>query len=439
MSDNIDRRDVLKGALTVGAVAGFPAIIPSSARGQDGTVPPSERVNIGVIGCGVRSGAAGAYHDYEKSQIVAVCDPIKERRQKKALQWGGCDDYNDFRELLARKDIDAVHIVTPDHWHVPLSLAAARAGKDVYCEKPLGISIEQNLAARQIVSKYDRVFQYGAQQRSMQHLRMGLELVLNGHIGDVQEIYVWAPKGASGGGPASAKQPVPEGTDYDLWLGPAPESPYSKARIAGRFHIYDYAIGYIAGWGAHPLDQLQWWADAAGMGIPVEYQGHGSLAAGGLYDTLTHWDVKCAYANGARLRFMDNQTALSNKSIPHVEQLQKFQNCTLFVGSKGAVAVSRSGWVVLPEEVRQMAKNPGSVRLKQSKQHQQNFVDSVLSREQPVGTLESAIKSDIISHMGDLCIRTGETLRWDPKKETVVGSVDAVKMMHRPMRAPWTL
>ena len=439
MNENLQRRDLLKTALTAGAVAGFPAIIPSSARGQNGTVPPSERVNIGVIGCGVRSGAAGAYHDYEKSQVVAVCDPIKKRRLKRAQQWGGCDDFNDFRDLLARKDIDAVHIVTPDHWHVPLSLAAARAGKDVYCEKPLGISIEQNLAARQIVDKYNRVFQYGAQQRSMQHLRMGLELVLNGHIGDVQEIYVWAPKGESGGGSIKEIQPVPKGTDYDLWIGPAPRTPYSKNRIDGRFHIYDYAIGFIAGWGAHPLDQLQWWADKAKWGIPVEYKGNGSIGAGGIYNTVTHWNMVCTYANGVKLRFMDNQTALFNKNIPHIDQLQKFQNCTLFVGSKGAVAVSRNGWVVLPEEIRQMAKEPGPVKLKRSKQHQQNFVDSVISREQPVGTLDSAVKSDIISHMGDLCIRTGETLRWDPKQETVVGSSDAVKMMHRPMRAPWKL
>jgi len=438
MSENIDRRDVLKTALTVGAVAGFPTIIPSSARGQNGTVPPSDRVNIGVIGCGSQSRAATAYHRYEKSQIVAVCDPIKERRLKKASEWGGCDDYNDFRDLLARKDIDAVHIATPDHWHIPLSLAAAHAGKDVYCEKPLGISIDQNLASRQIVEKYKRVFQYGAQQRSMQHLRMGLELVLNGHIGNVQEIYVWAPKGESGGS-ATPVLPVPAGTDYDLWLGPAPDAPYCKDRIKGRFHIYDYAIGFIAGWGAHPLDQLQWWADKIDLGIPVEYKGHGSIGAGGLHNTITHWNMACTYANGVTMRFMDNQTALSNKRIPHINQLQKFQNCTMFIGTKGAVALSRSGWVVLPEEIRQMAKDPGSVRLKQSKQHQQNFVDSVISREQPVAPLDSAVRSDIISHMSDLCIRTGETLRWDPVKETVVGSPDTVKMMHRPMRAPWTL
>jgi predicted dehydrogenase len=439
MSENPDRRDVLKTALTVGAVAGFPSIIPSSARGQDGAVPPSERVNIAVLGCGAQSRAAMNYVNYEKSQIVAACDPIKERRLKRAEEWGGCADFNDFRDVLANKDIDAVHIATPDHWHVPLALAAARAGKDIYCEKPLGVSIEQNLAAREIVTKYKRVFQYGAQQRSMQHLRMGHELILNGHIGDVQEIYVWAPKGNSGGGSAKAVQPVPEGTDYDLWLGPAPRHPYSRERIRGRWHIYDYAIGFIAGWGAHPLDQLQWWADKAGWGIPVEYSGHGSIGAGGIYDTVTHWNMVCRYANGVPVYFMDDQTARFNKNIPHIDQLQKFGNCTMYIGTKGAVALSRSGWVVLPEEIRMNAKDPGPIKLAQSRNHQQNFVDSIISREQPVGTLESAIRSDLISHMGDLCIRTGETLRWNPEKETVVGSSDAVKMMHRPMRAPWTL
>ena len=169
-------------------------------------------------------------------------------------------------------------ISTPDHWHVPVSLAAAKAGKDMYTEKPLAISIEQDIAARAIVDKYNRVFQYGAQQRSLLHVRVGIELVLNGHIGDVEEIYVWAPNGESGGS-ATPVLPVPEGFNYDLWLGPAPMAPFCHDRCLeqsarnGIFHIYDYAIGFIAGWGAHPVDMLQWWADNAGLEtIPVHYE-----------------------------------------------------------------------------------------------------------------------------------------------------------------------
>ncbi|VGO14020.1 hypothetical protein PDESU_02577 [Pontiella desulfatans] len=203
--------------------------------------------------------------------------------------------------------------------------------------------------------------------------------------------------------------------------------------------IYDYAIGFIAGWGAHPIDQLQWWADAAGKGIPATYKTTGVLPTEGLFDTVTHWDMEATYADGTRLWFTDSQTAFKKQAAPGIEQLQKFANCTQFVGEKGWVAISRSGLVTSSEELRRKAKDPGEIRLSQSKRHMLGFADAVLTREQPVGTLESAIQSDLICHMGDIGVRTGESLRWDPVKEMLVGSVDAIKMMHRPMRAPWSL
>jgi hypothetical protein len=427
---------------------GFPTIIPSSALGKDGAVAPSERVAIGVIGCGSRSGAAIEYKQYAKSEIVAVCDPIRDRRLQKAKAWGVNDHhhYNDFRDLLAREDIDAVHIATGDHWHVPISLAAARAGKDVYCEKPLGLSIEQDLAAREIVDKHKRVFQYGTQQRSQSHMRMGLELVLNGHIGELQEIYVWAPHGASGGS-GTPVIPVPEGYDLDLWTGPAEPAPFSHDRNLGQgqrkaiYHVYDYAIGFIAGWGAHPVDILQWWADESGRGIPVTYKGTGTIPTEGLFNTLTHWDVECTYADGLKMYFMDDETAKKpERKVPNMDQIGKsFGNCTMFMGSKGWIALSRGGWKFSSDELRRMAKDPGPKRLAVSRGHQRNFVDAILVREQPVSDLHSAVQSDIICQMGDICIRTGETVGWDPVKETVVGSADAVAMMHRNMRKPWSL
>ena len=166
----------------------------------------------------------------------------------------GCKAYNDFRELLARDDIDAVVIATPDHWHVPIALAAVRAGKDVYVEKPLGVSMEQDKALRAAVHTHGAIFQYGTQQRSFStHCAFACELVRNGYLGELKAIHVVAPNGATGGNPAP--QPVPAGLDYDLWLGPAPLAPYTHDRVigGGRWHIYDYALGFIAGWGAHPL------------------------------------------------------------------------------------------------------------------------------------------------------------------------------------------
>ncbi|MEM9417800.1 MAG: Gfo/Idh/MocA family oxidoreductase [Planctomycetota bacterium] len=439
---NISRRTFLKSSAVGAAAVGFPTFVPATALGKDGTIAPSNRVGVGVIGCGGRSGSCWAYKANPKSQVIAACDPFMDRRVEKAEAWGAESHYADFREVLERDDIDAVHVVTPDHWHVPISLAAARAGKDVYCEKPLGISIEQDLAAREIIDKHNRVFQYGTQQRSSDACRLGLELVLNGHIGEVQEIYVWAPGGGTGGD--ATPQPVPEGFDYDLWLGPAPRKPYSPDRVSpkGAWFIYDYAIGFIAGWGAHPLDILQWWADENDMGIPLEYEATGNIPTNKLFDAITHWSMEATYANGLKVHFLDRGSlGKLEGSLPESVRpaFEKVGNGTLFLGSEGWVSISRGVFRASSDELRRKAKDPGPIRLPVSRQHMDNFVDSVLSREQPIANLDAGIKSDIISHMGDICIRTGETLQWDPVKETVVGSGDAVKMMHRPMRGPWTI
>ena len=154
---NLSRRKFIKKAAITSAVIGFPTVIPVSAMGRNGKVAPNDRVNIGVIACGGRSGVTNDYNDIENSQVIAVCDPVLERRMAKKAKFGNCADYNDFRELLALKEVDAVHISTADHWHVPISLAAARAGKDMYTEKPLGISIQQDLAAREILDKHNRI------------------------------------------------------------------------------------------------------------------------------------------------------------------------------------------------------------------------------------------------------------------------------------------
>ncbi len=435
----ISRRDFVKKSAVIGAAASFPTIVPHSVLGRNGSIPPSERVNVGLIGCGNRSGVSIEYKDYPKSQVIAVCDPIKERRVLRKKQFGNCDDYRDFRDLLARKDIDAVHIATADHWHVPLSMAAAKAGKDMYTEKPLAISIEEDIAARAIVDKYKRIFQYGAQQRSMVQVRMGIELVLNGHIGDVKEVYVWAPHGESGGSPTPVL-PVPDGFDYDMWLGPAPEAPFCKDRCLnqtarnGIFHIYDYAIGFIAGWGAHPMDMMMWWAENADMEtMPVHYNGSGEIGIGGLFNTLTNWDVTAEFANGVVMRFMDDQTAARLKLHPGITPYHG----TLFIGDKGWVKVKRAGWQVSDEKLYKIAKNPGPKRLKVSDNQRHNFIDCVISREQPVDFLHSAVRSDIICHLSDICIREGRPITWDTKKETIVNNAHAAKRIHRDLRKPW--
>jgi predicted dehydrogenase len=433
----LGRRAFLKAGGVAGAAIGLPAILPSSIFAE----PPSERVGVGQIACGNRSSYTGRYRGYKKSQVVAVCDPIESRRMRYKKRHGGCPDYNDFRDLLANKDVDAVHIATADHWHVPIAIMAAKAGKDMYTEKPLGISIDHDLKSRVIVDKYKRVFQYGAQQRSISHVRMGIELVLNGHIGDVKELYVWCPHGHSGGS-ATPVLPVPDGYDYEMWLGPAPEAPFCKDRAMGGggrngiFHIYDYAIGFMAGWGAHPMDMLQWWADNAGMKtVPTRYEGTGTLPTKGLFNTITNWDATCTYAGGLKMRFMDDTTA--KKVKPHEGVFG--DHGTLFVGSEGWVTVSRYGWKVSSEDIRKKAKDPGPKRLKVSRDQITNFIDCVISREEPVDNLHSAVRSDIICHLTDICIRRGHAITWDAVGETIANDDEAVKMMSRPLRAPWTL
>jgi predicted dehydrogenase len=439
----VSRRSFLRGTSALAAAAGFPSIVPSAVLGGDGKTPPSGKLRVALIGCGNRSGYAVQYSRHEKSQIVAVCDPIRSRREAAKQKYGGCADFDDFRAVLADPGVDAVHIATADHWHVPISLLAAKAGKAMYTEKPLGICIEQDLKARAIADTHGVAFQYGAQQRSIQHVRMGIELVLNGHIGDVKAVHVWAPRGESGGS-ATPELPVPEGYDYEMWLGPAPRKPFCHDRCLvqsnrnGIFHIYDYAIGFIAGWGAHPMDMLQWWADNAGRpAIPVRYEGTGTVPTEGLFDTLTHWNVTATYADGLPLRFMDNQTAaaLDPKPHPGIEG----GHGTLFVGTEGWVRVSRDGWKAFPEALLQKAKDPGPKRLEVSRDQIGNFIESALAKRRPIDDLHSAVRSDIACHLSDIAIRTGRPITWDPVKETIVGDTDAAKRMSRPMRDPWTL
>ena len=420
----ISRRSFLRhSAVAVGGLA-MPLVVPASLFGQNA---PSKRVALGHIAVGGQGGGLmRGFLALSQGRSVAVCDPIKERREAAARKvdetYGakGCRAFNDFRELLACDDIDAVVVATPDHWHVPIAIAAVHAGKDVYVEKPLGLSIEQNKAMRAAVHRYGAVFQYGTQQRSFsQHCGFACELVRNGYIGEVKAVHVIAPNGATGGDPTP--QPVPEGFDYDLWLGPAPVTPYTHDRVigTGRFHIYDYALGFIAGWGAHPLDIAHWGYPH----IPVEYEGTGRIPTEGLFDTVVDWDVRGRYASGAEFT------------------LKPGSDLTTFVGTKGWVAAGRGRdkLAAEPASLLDVKIKPGEIHLLQEKNHYANFLNCVLSRRTPASNIDSAVQSDFISHLGDICIRTGRRIKWDSAKETIIGDEAACRMMRRPMRAPWTI
>ena len=425
----ITRRGLLQSAALSAAAVAAPTVLPSWVLGADA---PSNRVAVGHIGVGGQGGGLlGSFMGLPNGQSVATCDPFKDRREAAARRvneyyaatrggnsYSGCRTYNDFRELLLRDDVDAVVIATPDHWHVPIALAAVRAGKDVYVEKPLGISMEHNKAMRAAVHQYGAVFQYGTQQRSFSpHCAFACELVRNGYIGQLKAVHVVAPNGSRGGN--AVVQPVPEGLDYDLWLGPAPVTPYSTDRVVGtgRWFIYDYALGFIAGWGAHPLDIAHWGYPQ----IPIEYEGTGVIPTEGLFDTIVDWDVRGRYASGVEFT------------------LKPGGDLTEFVGTEGTVRASRGSISAEPASLLKLKIKPGELHLAQDNHHHRNFLDCVLARRTPVSDIDSAVQSDFMSHLGDIAIRTGRVIRWDPKQETILGDDTAARMMRRAMRAPWTL
>ena len=425
----ITRRDFLRVSAASATAVCLPGIVPSSVFGANA---PSERVTLGHIGVGGQGGGLlQGMMGLAEGQSLAVCDPIRARREdaaKKVNQhyaaqrgqdnYQACQAYSDFRELLARKDIDAVVIATPDHWHVPVALAAIRAGKDVYLEKPLGLTMEQDKILRAAVHGKGTVFQYGTQQRSFnQQCGFACELLVNGYLGDLQAIHILAPNGETGG--RAVPEPVPEGLDYDLWLGPAPAAPYTTDRVfgTGRWHIYDYAIGFIAGWGAHPLDVAHWGYPH----IPVEYEGTGRISPQGLFDTVVDWDIRGRYAGGVEFTMKTGADE------------------TKFVGSSGWVAASRGGIRAEPESLLKVQIKPGEKHLLREDHHYRDFLNCVRTRRTPVSNIDSAVQSDFMSHLGDIAIRAGRKIRWDPIREVIVGDDAAARRMTRATRGSWML
>jgi predicted dehydrogenase len=447
--NRFSRRDFVRGSAALAAGAfGFPYVIRSDALGKGARPPASERITVAHIGVGgMGGGHVKGFVLQELSQSVATCDPVKQRRDKSADYidehygrasssgaYRGCARYNDFRELLARDDIDAVVIATPCHWHVPIALAAVRAGKDVYVEKPLGLSLEWDKALRETVKCYGNVVQYGTQQRSSRSFRYVCELVRNARIGRLENIVVWCAAGQPGG--SLKPDPVPEGFDYDLWLGPAPKTAFNTDRCfkRGKNWISDYALGFIAGWGAHPLDIAQWGNDADDTS-PVEYEGTGVFPTDGLFDTATAWDVRCRYANGVNMHFMSY-----NVAKPILEKYGKFAGYgTMFIGTEGWLNVDRGRVYASDPALLKSVIAPNEIRLPRSTDHKHNFLECIKTRSEPVSPVRAAVRSDTISHLSEIAIRLRRKIRWDPKNEVIIGDEEANRMLSRSMRSPWHL
>ena len=453
MNTKSSRRQFLK---QTAFAAAMPTIISSTAWGAGDAPSPSERVNLGFIGVGSRGRSLlkGALYN-ENAQVVAISDcfeskrnngleTIKEIHTKQGREADiGAKAYADFRKILAREDIDGVVIATPDHWHVPLSIYAVRAGKDVYVEKPLGVSVDYGFKLRKLVQDKSAVLQYGTQQRSDYHFRFACELARNGYVGKIESIDVWCA--SLGYSPEVAKnfpldtptKAPPADIDYDRWIGPAPMKPYSDLRVSteGSYHIYDHALGFIAGWGVHPLDIAQWGNNTEET-TPISYEGTGKINKGTMFDTIGIWDINCQYANGVKMHFMDTSTA-----IPVVKKYHPVpsDHGTTFHGTEGWVCVSRRGVHFSDEKLRRVRIKSNGIHLYESVNHMGNFIDCIKSRRKPISTIEAAVQSDLISHLSNAAIRLKRSIKWNPKTEQVIGDPELAKKLNRPMRSPWSV
>ena len=438
----ITRRRFLKkatGAAT-GAIS-LPYIVSSSALGKAGSVAASNRITVGCVGVGPQgNGVMGNFLAQKDAHVVAVCDvkshvlEAAQSRVNKHYQSDGCAAYNDFRKLMARDDIDVVLAATPDHWHVLVALAAVKAGKDVYLEKPMGLSLEQDQALRAAVHRYGRAFQFGTQQRSSRNFRFACELALNGRLGKLHTINVWSPGSSQGG--SAEPVPVPEWLDYQMWLGPAPYTPYTKDRCSNSlwWFISDYAIGFIAGWGIHPVDIALWGGGDKLVG-PIEVEGKGVWPTEGVCDTAMNWNVTLKYAGGVTMNFTGN---------PFPEEWRKrygrtTSHGTAFEGTEGWVHVDRSGINAYPKELLQTEFGPNDIHLYSSDNHVRNLLDCVKSRAKTICPIDEAVQGDIICHISDIAIRLEQKLKWDTKNERFVNNEAANRRLSRTMRSPWTL
>jgi predicted dehydrogenase len=399
---------------------------------------PNSRVNLLAIGVGNQgTGLLANFLGQPNCQVVGVCDPFQQRREKavqtvQAAYGSPCPDYADFEKALLDPAIDAVYIATPDHWHSAITLAAIRAGKAVYCEKPLALSLNQNRAIQNAVESTGSVFQYGTMQRAAAHVRQAMELVRRKYIGDLQRIEAWAPGSASGG--STEEIPIPAGLDWNLYVGPAPLTPCTTDRLTytSTWFCSDRAIGFISGWGAHPLDLAIYGMDSDLAG-PYSVEGTGTVPETGLFDTLTEWDLNYQFADNVSMRFMSLGPA--GKVINY--RSMEGGNGTTFYGTKGWLSVSRDSIYASNPDWLRLTLPPALDHVRYGKNFYAGFIQSVRDRSATLAPVGDGVRSDTFSHLGNLAARTGQKIVWDPKKYEFQTPESFNRHMHLPTRGPW--
>ncbi len=437
---SISRRRFLKAGLATAAVGPF--IVPSSALGLAGAVAPSDRITIGLIGCGLHGAGWNLDQVFRSkdAQVIAVCDVDDERTEKarakveKHYGQKGCQTYGDFRELLRRKDIDAAMVCTPDHWHVIPAMMAALAGKDVICEKPLTLTVAEGRRLCETIAKTGRIFQTASENRSIDSYIKICEIVRNGLIGKLRHIWASLPGGNEARGANFTQretQPVPKGFNFDMWLGQAPVSPYCPARCHGSFRWnFDYSGGRITDWGAHLIDLAQWGNDTENTG-PVEVEGEGKFPPRNmLFNTATEFDLRYRYANGVTLNVVAKGPGI---------RFEGSDGWISAIGWRGPLQASNPK--ILEAKIEKPLYRPSEIigRTEGKGGEHRNFLDCVKSRRPCYAPAETGHRTISIAHIGNVAMLLKRKLQWDPAKERFVNDAEADAMLSRKQREPWAL
>jgi predicted dehydrogenase len=444
-----------RGAVGSSLLAAFPAIVPASVLGANA---PSKRINVGAIGMGriSRGHDLPGIWKHEDARIVAVCDVDSKRladakalvnghyTKKTGTPYDGVATYEDYRDLLANKDVDAVVISTPDHWHALPTIAAVKAGKDVYLQKPASLTIAEGRAVSDAVQKSGRIFQIGSQQRSAAQFRYAAELVRNGRIGKLHTVKIGLPGDPSGD--EEPEMPVPKNLNYDMWLGSTPVVYYTEKRVhpqvgydrPGWLRCEQFGAGMITGWGAHHLDSAHWGMDTETTG-PVEIWGEAEFPDRGLWNVHGSFETHARYANGVEMIVSG-----------------EFPNGIRFEGSDGWIFVSRGNERVTASDPESKLKDqsalaasdpkiltsvigPNEVHLYKSTDHHGNWLDCIKTRKQTIAPVEVAHRACSACLLHHIAMKLKRKLRWDPVKERFLNDDEANALLSRPQRQPYAL
>jgi predicted dehydrogenase len=425
------RREFFKRGTKASAIlAVFPQIVSASVLGKNGRIAPSNKITLGMIGTGSHGINMNlkSFLPQEDAQIVAVCDVDREHvlkaRDLVNEKYGhqDCAIYEDFREILIRKDIDAVMISTPDHWHVPMSLMAMQSGKDVICEKPT-MTIQEGRDLVNAVKRHIAVFQTSTEDRSLYQYHRLAELVRNGRIGRLQTIHVTLPQQPEVPGDPTP-MPVPENLNWNLWLGPAPESYYTIDRVHFNFRWhFDTSAGIIADWGTHLFDTAQWANDTETSG-PVHISSRGTFWTCGLYNTPKDYHVEYTYANGVKMIVDHGGTGIRCEGTEGWIEVPYWR--APLQADPPAILTS----VIRPDEIKLFTCPQGEHR---------NFLNCVKSRKQPYFPAEIGHRVATLCHLANISLLLKRDLDWDPQRQVFPNDPEANRMLSRSMRSPWHL